>query len=118
MTWRTTLARNVALAAIYIVAARLGLLMDAVAGFATLVWAPSGIALAALLLFGRRLWPGVAAGAFIANLWTGAPIFVAFGIAFGNTLECVIAVSLLARFGFRASFARLRDVLLLIGLAA
>ena len=47
----------------YFVTARLGLLMDAVAGFATLVWPPTGIALAALVLFGARLWPGVLVGA-------------------------------------------------------
>src|SRR5207248_7102051 len=45
--------------AVYFVTARLGLRLDAVGGFATLVWPPSGIALAALVLFGPRLWPGV-----------------------------------------------------------
>jgi len=41
----------------YFVTARLGLLMDAVAGFATLVWPPTGIALAGLVLFGRACGP-------------------------------------------------------------
>src|SRR5437762_3292711 len=69
-------ARIVALAAIYIAAARLGLALDAVSGFATLVWAPSGIALAAMLLFGYRIWPGVFLGALAANAMVGAPIAV------------------------------------------
>lgn len=114
----STVARVVVLAAAYVAAARLGLMMDAVGGFATLVWAPTGIALVALLRGGRRLWPGVAAGALIANAWTGAPLAVACGIAAGNTLEAVFAVWVLERAGFDAQLARVRDVLALVGLAA
>ena len=47
------------LAAVYTITAVLGLRMDAVSDFATLVWAPTGLSIAALLLFGRGLWPGV-----------------------------------------------------------
>jgi PAS domain S-box-containing protein len=108
----------IALAALYVVAARIGLAMDAVAGFATLVWPPTGIALAALLLRGYRLWPGVMLGAAIANLLTGAPILVALGIATGNTLEAVLGAYALRQIpGFRTSLDRLRDVLALIVLA-
>lgn len=71
-------AEPLALAAAYVGAARIGLAIDAVAGFATLVWAPSGIPLAALLLRGHRLWPGVLIGAFVANTLTGAPMLVSF----------------------------------------
>jgi integral membrane sensor domain MASE1 len=80
------LLRITLLAAAYVIAGRLGLMMDAVAGFATLVWPPSGISLAALVLYGRAVWPGVAAGAFLVNLWVGAPVPVALGIAGGNTI--------------------------------
>src|SRR5882724_2540238 len=83
----------------YFVTARLGLLLDAVAGFATLVWPPSGIALAALLLFGTRLWPGVLVGALCVNLVIGASLPVALGIALGNTLEAVAGSWLLRRIG-------------------
>src|SRR6267142_1736790 len=61
----------------YFFTARFGLLLDAVSGFATLVWPPTGIALAALLLFGRRLWPGVLLGAACVNLIAGASLPVA-----------------------------------------
>jgi len=108
-----------ALAAVYVVAARAGLMMDAVAGFATLVWPPSGLALAALLIFGTGLWPGVFIGAFLANLITGAPAPVALGIGAGNTLEAVLAVYALRRIlGFELSLERLTDVTGLIVLAA
>jgi signal transduction histidine kinase len=108
-----------ALAIVYVVAARAGLMLDAVAGFATLVWPPSGLALAALLILGMDLWPGVFIGAFVANLITGAPVPVALGIGLGNTLEAVLAVYALRRIpGFGISLERLVDVTGLIILAA
>jgi signal transduction histidine kinase len=108
-----------ALAIVYVVAARAGLMLDAVAGFASVVWPPSGLALAALLIFGMRLWPGVLIGAFAANLLAGAPALVALGIAGGNSLEAVLAVYALRQIhGFDASLERVRDVIGLIGFAA
>jgi len=107
------------LAAVYVVAARAGLMLDAVAGFATLVWPPSGLALAALLLFGTGLWPGVFVGAFLANLITGAPVPVAIGIGIGNTLEAVLAVYALRQIvDFQVALERITDVIGLIVLAA
>lgn len=104
---------------VYFVTAKLGLMMGAVSGFATLVWPPTGIALAALLLFGFRLWPGIFGGAFLVNFLAGAPILTALGIATGNTLEALLAVTLLRRFGkFQNSLERLEDILRFIGLAA
>lgn len=113
------LVQIVALAAAYVVVARLGLMMDARAGFATLVWPSSGLALAALLLAGSRLWPGVAIGALLANLWVGAPLGVAIGISVGNTLEAVLGAYALRRIpGFTPSLGRLKDAGALIVLGA
>ena len=53
--------------------AALGLSLDAVSGIATVVWPPTGIALAALTLYGARFWPGIALGALLINIWVGAP---------------------------------------------
>src|SRR5438552_3385118 len=86
--------------AAYFVTARLGLLLGAVVGFATLVWPPTGIALAALRLYGLALWPGVFAGALGVNLAVGAPLPVALGIAAGNTLEALAGTWLLTRIRF------------------
>src|SRR6266436_6332685 len=109
----------VLLFAAYFVTARLGLLLDAVAGFATLVWPPSGIALAALLLFGTRPWPGVLAGALCVNLIIGASLPVALGIAVGNTLEAVAGSWLLRRIGrFDPRLERIDDVKALVLLGA
>jgi signal transduction histidine kinase len=107
------------LAAIYTAAARAGLVLDAIAGFATLVWAPTGISIAALLLFGFRLWPAIFVGAFVANSLTGASVVAALGIACGNTLEAVVATAILARTpGFRLGLDRLEDVARFIVLGA
>ena len=59
----------VATAFLYVVTARLGLVMAMKDGVVTAVWPPSGVALAALLIFSRRVWPGIWIGSFIANLW-------------------------------------------------
>lgn len=104
-----------ALSATYVAAARLGLALDAVAGFATLVWAPTGISLAALLLFGYRLWPGVFIGAAVANILAGAPVAVALGIAVGNSAEALIGAYLLLRItDFHVELDHLRDAVGLI----
>ena len=102
----------------YFFVARIGLGLDAVGGFATVVWAASGIALASLLLGGYRLWPAITIGAFAVNYITGAPIIAALGIAFGNTAEAVVAAYLLNRFGFHHALDRVRDVLAMIAIAA
>jgi signal transduction histidine kinase len=113
------LTRIIALAAVYVVVARFGLKLDAVQGFATLVWLPTGISLAALVGFGHRLWPGVAIGALVANVLTGAPVAVALGIAAGNTLEALTGAYALRKIpGFTRSLERLEDVLGLVFLAA
>ena len=88
----------VAVAAVYFGAAKLGLTMALVAEQVTAVWPPTGIALAALVLFGNRLWPGIALGAFLANLTAHEPLASACGIALGNTLEAVLGAYLLRRF--------------------
>src|SRR5437588_1011240 len=102
---------------VYFSTARLGLSLDAVSGFATLVWFPSGTALAALLLFGYRLWPGILLGAFLVNLFNGAPLLVAVGIGIGNTLEALVGTFLLKRARVSYAFDHLRDVLFLVLLA-
>jgi signal transduction histidine kinase len=108
--------RALLLACIYAVVGNLGLRMDAVAGFATLVWPPTGIALAALSLLGLELWPGVALGAFVVNVWTGATVPVALGICVGNTLEAVVGAYVLRRLGgSHGPLERLSHVLCLIG---
>src|SRR5205807_1054178 len=85
------------LAALYVAAAKLGLKLALVHASATAVWPPTGIALAALLLLGTRLWPGIFIGAFVANVTTAGSVATSLGIATGNTLEAVLGVYLVTR---------------------
>ena len=114
-----TAGRIAVVALAYLVAAKVGLQLDAVAGFASLVWPASGIALAAILLGGYRLWPAVALGAFAANVLSDAPLLTAIGIATGNTGAAIAGTWLLLRMrDFRRSLERPRDVVALIVFAA
>jgi signal transduction histidine kinase len=116
---RSRLVRIVLGAACYAVVARLGLALDAVGGLATLVWPPTGLALAGLVTFGRADWPAVTLGAFVANLWVGASPLVAAGIAVGNTLEAVLGAAFVTRAAtFRSSLDDLRSVARLVAFAA
>jgi PAS domain S-box-containing protein len=120
--WRLSprlLVTIIGLVFVYVLVAKLGLMLDAMSGFATLVWGATGIALSALLLLGYRVWPGVWVGAFVVNLWVGAPWLVAAGIAVGNTLEALLGAYALRRLaGFKGSFFRLRHVMGLVLAAA
>ena len=94
---RRLLIAGVCVAAAYVAAARMGFLVAFAAEQITTVWAPTGIALAALLHWGRRLWPAIWLAAFAANAGSEAPLWTAAMIATGNTLEAVVAASFLGR---------------------
>ena len=106
---------NLALAAVYALAVRLGLAFNPVAGFATLVWPPAGIALAVVLLLGNRLLPGVFLGACTAALLARAPLLVTLGIAVGGTCQVLAAATLLRRVPtFSITLERVTSVVALI----
>ncbi|MFF7976936.1 MASE1 domain-containing protein [Streptomyces sp. NPDC007905] len=107
-----------ALAALYFGSAEAGLLQQLVRGQVTPLWPPSGIAVAALLLRGPRLWPGIALGAFLVNVSLGPSLAAVLAIVAGNTLAPLCSYALLRRAGFRNELDRLRDALALIFLGA
>jgi signal transduction histidine kinase/integral membrane sensor domain MASE1 len=102
----------------YFAAARFGLGFAAVAEQVTVVWPPSGIALAALLILGGGVWPGVWLGAFAANVLAHEGPATAVAIATGNTLEALVGLVLLRRVHFHESLDRVWDVMGLLGLGA
>ena len=55
--------------------------------------AADGIALAAIVFWGYRMWPGIALGALLANSWTGIPLYSTLGITIGNTGEALVGAS-------------------------
>jgi PAS domain S-box-containing protein len=76
-------------------------------------WPPAGFALAVLVLYGRRYWPGVALGAVLLNATSGVPLVGALAIGCGNTLEAAVGALVLERVGFRPALDRLSDVVAL-----
>lgn len=115
-------ARNVvvlaAVVAVYSIAGKLGLRFAFVNPSASAVWAPTGIALAALLLLGYRVWPAILAGAFLVNVTTAGSVATSSAIAVGNTLEGLLGAYLVNRFaGGRNPFDRVHHVFTFAALA-
>ena len=110
---------SAALATAYFVAGKLGLLLAFVNASATAVWPPAGIALAAFLVLGYRVWPGILFGAFLVNLTITGAVPSSVGIAVGNTLEGVLGAYLVTRFANgRHVFERPPDVFKFAAFAA
>src|SRR5262245_8484386 len=86
------------LAFLYFCAGAFGLSLAHVHPSASAVWPPSGIALAAVLLWGYRLFPGIFLGAFAVNIAAAGSLITALSIAAGNTLEAILGAGLVCRF--------------------
>src|ERR1700755_3222929 len=86
-----------AVALAYFVLAKLGLQLASVHPSASPIWAPTGFALAVVLLGGPRLWPAVFIGGFAANATTAGTLETSLLIALGNTLEAAVGGLLIGR---------------------
>jgi len=100
----------IGVAAIYFIAAKIGLSFAYIHASVSPVWPPTGVAIAAALLLGYRIWPGIFLGAFLVNLATPLPPITAAAIAAGNTAESLSALFMLRALGFHQQFDRARDV--------
>lgn len=113
------IAQILVLSLVYFAAAKLGLSLAALHSNVTPVWPPTGIAIASLLIFGRRLWPGIFLGALAVNALTDISVASAIGIATGNTLEAIVAIWLLERIArWRNSLDSVADVMRFVGCAS
>jgi len=110
---RTTIT-ILAVALAYYATAQVGLVLALVKGQVTPLWLPTGISVAALLMSGVRLWPGIAIGAFCTNVALGTGFGAVVLITVGNTAAPLVAWYLLTRFGLRPRLDRLRDAMLLV----
>ncbi len=108
------LYRPLMVAAGYFVSGYLGLQVPYVGSQVTLIWPPTGIAVAALLHWGHRIIPGIWLGAFLVNLTTGASWEASLGISIGNTLGPFVACLLLHRAGFNCRMDKHRDVIVFV----
>ncbi|HEX5607692.1 MAG TPA: MASE1 domain-containing protein [Candidatus Binatia bacterium] len=105
-------------AGVYFCAGKLGLSWAHIHISVSAVWPPSGLALAALLLWGCRLWPGIFVGAFVLNATTQGTVVTALGIATGNTLEALFAAWAVNTFANGAkAFERARNTFRFVVLA-
>jgi PAS domain S-box-containing protein len=111
ISWPRYVLTVAVLAVIYALAGRLGFSASAVHPIVSSAWPPSGVGLAALLLLGRRFWPGILLGAFLVNMSGNVHPLGALSIAIGNSVEALVGAWLLSRFAeFRPSMERLQDV--------
>ena len=102
----------------YYVAAILGLRLALIEKNVTPLWPPTGIAVVAFLIFGWRVWPGIALAALAVNLPISTNGLAAAATATGNTVAPLLAAILLVRVGFRREIDRLQDALAIVFLAA
>ncbi|MEA2715304.1 MAG: two-component system, OmpR family, sensor histidine kinase VicK [Candidatus Parcubacteria bacterium] len=111
LSWKYLL-EIIVLAGLYVVAARYGLRFQYAGGLNSLVWAQTGLALAALLIFGYRLWPAILIGSFLVTYFDrDLPFLVSAVIAIGTVAARVSGLYFLRHFvEFRKTFERLRDV--------
>jgi len=104
---------------LYLAAGKLGLSVPFTSGNVSPVWPASGVALAAVLLWGYGTWPGIAAASFLVNFWSPIPPLAALGLAVGNTSSALVGGYLLRRIaGLETSLVKLHDVLALVTLGA
>src|SRR5437879_7606907 len=87
----------VAIGVIYFVLAKGGLALASIHPSATPIWPPTGVALAAVLLWGYRTWPAIFMAAVIANATTAGSIATAIAIATATTLEAVVRAYMVNR---------------------
>ena len=87
----------VAIGVIYFALAKGGLALASIHPSATPIWPPTGVALAAVLVWGYRTWPAIFTAAVIANATTAGSVATAIAIATGNSLEAVVGAYLINR---------------------
>jgi integral membrane sensor domain MASE1 len=105
----------------YVISGRLGLVLAVSPGYATAVFLPAGIAVAAPFMAGAAALPGTFLGSLALNLWIGYSIgheldatntTLAFVIAFPSTLQAGVSGAVLRRvIGYPAPLDNPRDLL-------
>ena len=96
---------------VYFVIGKFGLMLASLHASASPVWPCAGIALAAILFLGYRVWPAIFVGAFLVNVTNAGDVATSLAIATGNTLEALAGAWLVIRFAHGKNFCdRPQDV--------
>jgi signal transduction histidine kinase len=113
------IARTAALALGWWLAGALALWSFPLDGVFATAWPASGLALGALLVWGRGHWPGIAIGSLALGIGAGLTPMQGVTYAIGSSLEAWLGATLILRFsGPQPGLGRLRDVLALVGWGA
>jgi signal transduction histidine kinase len=105
-------------AGLYYAAARAGLHLAYLHGSVTALWPPVGVGVAALVILGPGVWPGIVIGDLLVADFS-SPWGTVLGETVGNTLEVVIAAVLFRWLaGRRTGLERVWDVFALVVCAA
>jgi signal transduction histidine kinase len=115
-TIRYTL-KVLALTGLYLILAQYGVLFSLKQGNISPIWPPSGLAFAALLLFGKNMWPAITLATFLVTFLTHVPPLTALGVGIGNTLEALLGYYLFTRLKYNIDLKRLNDILGIIFIA-
>jgi diguanylate cyclase (GGDEF)-like protein len=115
----TPYAFNLALFTSFVASGALGLHYGFGVPGATLLWAPSGIALGALLVLGYRVWPAVLLAGLVLYIVEFGVVPAAFVLAAGHALESALAAYLINRYAHgRHAFQSPRNTFQFVGMAA
>ncbi len=102
----------------YFVTAKLGLMVPYKESIVTLIWLPTGIAVGAIMRWGKLTLPAIFLAAFFVELSVGLPFLTSIGVAIGNTLAPFLTAYLLQKFQFNHKLVKQRDIGLMLGMAA
>ena len=94
---RSYVVELLAIGVIYFAVAKSGLALASIHPSASPIWPPTGLALAAVMLRGYRIWPAIFLGAWLANATTAGSVYTSSAIALGNTLESLVGAYLISR---------------------
>lgn len=92
---RDYIFKTLLFALVYIISTKIGLLLALDGGYATVIWPGSGLAVSLLLIYGNKMWPAIAIGAFSVNFINGGSIQASSCISFGNTLEALVTYNMI-----------------------
>jgi PAS domain S-box-containing protein len=108
----------------YVISGRLGLLLAVPPGYATAVFLPAGIAMAAMFMASWATLPGTFLGSFVLNVWIGyvlaghfylTALVAALGIAFASMMQAAVGGAVLRKvIGYPAQFDNSRELSLFL----
>lgn len=111
--------KSVLLIIIYVASAKVALTFGTISNSVTIFWPSGGVALAAVLLGGKRYLPAVFISACLAAYMVDTPLIFGLGSAAGNVLETYLAYTLLKRVTtFNHKFHRVNDLIIVFGFGA